>query len=105
MTSLSTRKTVAKHVIQTRTVWGMNQAEFGAPIGKDHAVICRIESADCCPSKSTLILLAAYLGCSVRALATGQGWSIPSAPADLKCFNLKRKVKNACTNPASRSRS
>lgn len=63
---------VGANIRRRRTRRGLNQAQLGAAIGRDHSTVSRWESGERLPTLPALIALGRVLGCAPAALLPGE---------------------------------
>jgi len=63
-----------------RVAWGLTQGQFGERLNTDQQMISLWERGKTQPSRTGATLLASYLGLSVEALMTGEGFTVPDMP-------------------------
>lgn len=64
-----------------RVAWGLTQGELAERLNTDQQMISLWERGKTQPSRTGAMLLASYLGLSVEAMLSGEGFTVPDMPA------------------------
>lgn len=72
--------TLGARIRMVRKAWGWSQEDLARAIGSDQQIISYWERDKAKPTRSALQLLANTLHLSIKALSTGDGFTIPELP-------------------------
>ena len=79
-------KTLPERIKFTRNAWGWSQGTFSGALCCNQSSISFWEKGTVSPAGPSIVAIAALFGCTVDALKTGNGFTVPGAPATLPCF-------------------